>query len=156
MKPLTYLYFLLCVFIAFLAFGCSAAEETTDEGDAKLENAEVGEHVVLNNIYFDFGKATLRDESKPELERIIRVMKKNPTMRIEISGHTDNVGTDAVNNRLSQDRANSVVRYLTQVGSIRVGRLAAKGYGKTRPVATNDTEEGRQQNRRIEFTVLEK
>jgi outer membrane protein OmpA-like peptidoglycan-associated protein len=75
-------------------------------------------------------------------------------MQIEISGHTDSIGSDEVNNRLSQGRADVVKNYLTNQGKIPAARIVTKGYGKTRPVASNDTEEGQQANRRVEFLIL--
>ncbi len=109
--------------------------------------------IALNNIFFDFNKATLRTESVTELNNLVKLMKDNPKLRIEIAGHTDSIGTADINNRLSQMRAEEVKQYLVDWG-ITSARLRAKGYGATRPVATNDTEEGRQQNRRTEFEIL--
>jgi outer membrane protein OmpA-like peptidoglycan-associated protein len=108
---------------------------------------------VLNNIFYDFDKATLRDESKSELEQLVKLMNDNSTIRIELSSHTDNKGSEDYNIRLSQGRAQSVVDYLVKNG-ISNERLVAKGYGKSMPVATNETDEGRQQNRRTEFKIL--
>jgi OmpA-OmpF porin, OOP family len=116
---------------------------------------EVGSTVRLNNIFFETGSSTLKEESFAELNRVVEFMKNNPTVKIELGGHTDNVGTDAINNKLSQDRVNSVQKYLTEKG-VSADRMVAKGYGKTKPVASNDTDEGRQQNRRVEFIILEK
>lgn len=118
-----------------------------------VEPIAVGTKVDLNNVFFEFGKATLSEESFPELTRIADLMKSRPMMQVEISGHTDNVGSDVSNERLSQARAEAVRAYLVQNG-IALQRIAAKGYGETRPVATNDTDEGRQQNRRVEFLIV--
>ena len=96
----------------------------------------VGANIVLNNMYFEFRSYKLLKESKYELNRIIKLMKENPTLRVEISGHTDNVGTDKANQKLSMQRAQSVVEYLVDNGIARE-RLEAKGYGKTKPIATN-------------------
>ncbi len=123
--------------------------------DVKLKKIEVGKTIVLNNIFYDFDKATLRSESIAELERLILLLNDNPTMNIEISSHTDNKGTDEYNQKLSQMRAQSVVDYLIEKGIIRQ-RLIAKGYGESVPVAENETDEGRQQNRRTEFKILSK
>jgi OOP family OmpA-OmpF porin len=145
----------LCVAILAVLLGvfidCAASEEETEE----LKPGEVGESVVLPNIYFDFNKATLRPESYPELNKVVKLMDDYPTLKIEIGGHTDSVGTEAVNLKLSQDRAASVVKYLVDHAVSR-DRLIAKGYGKSKPIESNATEEGRAKNRRIEFTVLEK
>jgi outer membrane protein OmpA-like peptidoglycan-associated protein len=129
------------------------AEYKEIERDLYLVPLEVGSTIRLNNIFFDFGKATLRPESYPELDRLLGYMAQNSKMKIELSGHTDNVGSDDANLKLSDDRAKAVVEYLISKG-VEVERVVAKGYGKTKPVGTNDTEEGRQLNRRVEFTIL--
>lgn len=121
--------------------------------DLYLVPIEKGQTVRLNNIFFDFGKATLRAESYPELDRLVTIMKENNKMSIEMSGHTDNVGNEASNLKLSEERAQSVTQYLIAKG-VKSSRIVAKGYGKSKPVATNDTEEGRQLNRRVEFTIM--
>lgn len=123
------------------------------EQDILLAPIEVGEVVRLNNIFFETGKSTLLDESFPELDRVVKLMTDNATMKIEISGHTDSVGEDADNLTLSQARAQAVVDYLTSKG-VKKNRLTAQGYGETKPVATNDTDEGKQLNRRVEFKIL--
>ena len=115
---------------------------------------EKGAKVILNNIFFETGKATLSPQSRVELEKAIDLMKGNPSMKIEVGGHTDNVGDDAFNMKLSYDRAKSVIEYLVN-GGIPVNVLQAKGYGEMNPIATNDTEEGRKSNRRTEFVILE-
>lgn len=121
----------------------------------QLEKINVGSKIVLKNIFYDFDKATLRPESMSELERLARLLNNNPAMKIELSSHTDNKGSDEYNVKLSQERAQSVVDYLI-TKNISKDRLEAKGYGKSQPIATNDTDEGRQLNRRTEFTILEK
>jgi len=131
------------------------AEYKEIQKDLYLSPVEVGEIIRLNNIFFDYDKATLRPESYPELERVIAFLKENPKVEIELSGHTDNRGKDEYNLNLSQARANAVVEYIIQHG-IDASRLIAKGYGETRPVASNDTEEGMQLNRRVEFEILKK
>jgi outer membrane protein OmpA-like peptidoglycan-associated protein len=109
--------------------------------------------IALNNLFFDFNKATLQPESMPELGNLIRFLKQNATIKIEIAGHTDSVGTADFNQHLSQARAESVKTYLVQHG-IAASRLRAKGYGLTQPIADNATEEGRKKNRRTEFRIL--
>ncbi|CAN5481852.1 hypothetical protein BH10BAC6_BH10BAC6_17440 [soil metagenome] len=111
--------------------------------------------VRLNNVFFDFGKYDLRPESYPELDRLVQFLSDESTVMIEVAGHTDNVGDDRSNLTLSQNRVNSVRAYLESKG-VATGRATAKGYGKTKPVAPNDTEQGRQQNRRVEFVILKK
>ncbi|MBI4947853.1 MAG: PD40 domain-containing protein [Bacteroidetes bacterium] len=120
-----------------------------------LEKINVGSKIVLRNIFHDFDQATLRDESISEMERLVQLLSNNPTMKIELSSHTDSKGTDEYNMKLSQARAQSVVDYLISK-DISKDRLVAKGYGESQPVAANDTEDGRQMNRRTEFTILEK
>jgi OmpA-OmpF porin, OOP family len=121
--------------------------------DILLEPIMVGANIVLNNMYFEFRSYRLLKDSKYELNRIIRLMKENPTLKVEISGHTDNIGTDMANNKLSMQRAQSVVEYLINKGISR-DRLVSKGYGKKKPIATNKSDEGRKENRRVEIEVL--
>ena len=123
--------------------------------DLFLVPIEVGGVIRLNNIFFDFNKSVLRDESFAELNRLVTVLSQYPTMEVEMSGHTDNVGNDEYNNQLSRDRAKAVKDYIVSRG-INANRIVAKGYGKSRPVAANDSEEGRQLNRRVEFTIIKK
>jgi outer membrane protein OmpA-like peptidoglycan-associated protein len=123
--------------------------------DILLKKIAVGSKIILKNIFFDFDKATLRSESTAELERLIALLNDVGSLRIELSGHTDNKGAAAYNQKLSEERAKTVVDYLVKKG-INAARLEFKGYGMTSPVATNDTEEGRQQNRRTEFKILSK
>jgi outer membrane protein OmpA-like peptidoglycan-associated protein len=122
--------------------------------DIKLKKVEIGKSIVLNNIFYDFDKATLRPESKSELLRLLTLMKENPKMKVEISSHTDDKGSDDYNMKLSQARAQSVVDFLIE-NRIEKERLTAKGYGETVPISPNDTDEGRQLNRRTEFKILE-
>ena len=107
----------------------------------------------MNNIFFEFGKAALKPESFPELNRIANFFKTNTKLISEVSGHTDNVGTDEVNNRLSQERADVVRNYLLSQG-VPPERIKAQGYGKTRPKVANDTPENQAINRRVEFEIL--
>lgn len=123
------------------------------EKDIFLKKVVVGKSIVLRNIFFDVAKSTLRSESTAELNRLVALMDENPTIRIEIGGHTDNVGSDEYNQKLSENRAKAVVDYLIANG-INKSRLEWKGYGETTPLATNDTPEGRQQNRRTEFKII--
>jgi len=121
--------------------------------DFELDKIEVGTKVVLNNIFFETAKSTLTPASFKELDNVVRMLNETPTLRIEISGHTDNTGSLDLNMRLSQSRAKSVVDYLIGRG-ISAGRLEFKGYGPQQLVAPNDNEAGRSQNRRVEFKVL--
>jgi len=123
--------------------------------DIQLKKIEIGKKIVLNNIFYDFDKSTLRTESVSELDRLVLLMTENPTIKIELSSHTDNVGSDEYNMTLSQARAQSVVDYVIAKG-INKERLVAKGYGESISIASNDNEAGRQQNRRTEFKILSK
>lgn len=123
--------------------------------DLFLVPIEVGSTIRLNNIFFETGKAELKSESYNELNRVVEMLTQNPSMTIELSGHTDNVGNDASNKKLSQDRANACKAYLESKG-IDASRLKAVGYGKDKPVADNGTDEGKALNRRVEFTILTK
>lgn len=109
--------------------------------------------IVLNNIYFDFDRSDLQPGSSIELDRVVKFLNDNPTVKIEISAHTDSKGSDDYNLSLSQKRAESVVAFLAGAG-IDPARLIAKGYGETVPVADNSTEEGSAKNRRVEMKVL--
>jgi outer membrane protein OmpA-like peptidoglycan-associated protein len=135
----------------------SAFSEYTElSKDLYLVPIEKGITVELKNIFFDRKMATLQPASYAELRRLVQLMNDNPSLKIQISGHTDAMGKDADNLTLSNDRAQSVRTYLINEGSIDASRLKAVGYGETKPVATNDTEEGRALNRRVELTILEK
>lgn len=123
------------------------------EKEIALKKMEVGSKIVLRNIFFDFNKSTLRPESNSELENLLTLLTENPKLKIEISGHTDNVGSAAYNKKLSESRAQSVVNFLLGK-NVDKSRLTFAGYGFDQPIAPNDTEEGRQLNRRTEFKVM--
>lgn len=132
--------------------------------DVLMKKVSVGEKIVLRNIFYDLNKATLRPESKTELERLIQLMNDNPTLKIELSGHTDSRGDAAYNMKLSKDRAASVVKYLVEHG-IPASRLESAGYGETQLIHTDaeiyklptvKREELHQENRRTEFKILAK
>jgi outer membrane protein OmpA-like peptidoglycan-associated protein len=119
----------------------------------ELEPIKVGTRVVLNNIFFDFDKASLRPESAVELQKLQALLEKFPKMIVEISGFTDSKGTKDYNLKLSQQRAESVVKFLTDRG-ISKSRLFPRGYGEADPAVSNTTVQGRQLNRRIEFKIV--
>ena len=144
-----YLYFLQTVDLT------KDTAELIIKRDFAVSKVEVGAKVVLKNIFFETAKATLKSGSFTELENVVKFLNDNPTVRLEISGHTDNVGSLKANTKLSQDRAQSVVNYLVSKG-IAASRLEAKGYAFSQPLATNDTQDGRAQNRRVEFKILSK
>ncbi|MGB3617527.1 MAG: OmpA family protein [Catalinimonas sp.] len=121
--------------------------------DVPLSPLREGMKTRLDNIFFASGEWELLDDSRVELQRIASFLKQNPDLRVEIEGHTDDVGTDAANQRLSEQRARTVREYLTERG-VTADRLQSKGYGEAQPVAPNDDDDGRRRNRRIEFRVL--
>ena len=116
------------------------------------KNIEMTRDIVRLLVYFDFDKAVLQQESYVDLDRAVQFLKDNPSMRGELAGHTDNVGTREYNLKLSNDRAHAVLEYLVGKGVAQT-RLTAKGYAFDEPVTSNDSEEGRAQNRRVEFRV---
>lgn len=120
-----------------------------------LEPIEIGNKVILNNIFFDTNKFDLKPESIAELQKLVEFLTVNPTVHIEISGHTDNVGNDQINQTLSENRAKSVYQYLI-ANKVDASRLVYKGYGKTQPIAPNDNEDSRSKNRRTEFKIIAK
>ena len=118
-----------------------------------LSPLTAGSVIALRNIFFNTASYDLLPASNAELEKLVQLLRTNTTLRIELGGHTDNVGADAANLTLSDQRAQAVRDFVIAQG-IDASRITAKGYGETKPVATNDTEEGRAQNRRTEVTVL--
>jgi outer membrane protein OmpA-like peptidoglycan-associated protein/tetratricopeptide (TPR) repeat protein len=129
------------------------AAATPPEKNIPLQPLEANATIVLHNIFFESKQYTLQPASQIELDKLVKLLQENTGLVTEISGHTDNVGSDRDNLLLSENRAKAVVAYLTQKG-IPASRLSAKGYGETKPVADNATEEGRAQNRRTEFKVI--
>jgi outer membrane protein OmpA-like peptidoglycan-associated protein len=120
-----------------------------------LKRLEAGSKIVLKNIFFDYDKSTIKSESFAELERLVELMIVESQMRVEISGHTDNKGSDTYNKTLSENRAKAVVELMIELG-ISPGRFEYKGYGFDRPIADNETENGRKENRRTEFKIISK
>jgi OOP family OmpA-OmpF porin len=125
------------------------------EQDLYLEPEEVGASISLNNVFFDTNKFDLKPESEAELNRLVKYLKENPSFEVEVAGHTDNVGNNTDNETLSFNRASTVAKYLLGQG-LKQERLQVKGYGEDKPIATNDSEQGRAQNRRVEFNLLKK
>ncbi|MBX2901262.1 MAG: OmpA family protein [Cyclobacteriaceae bacterium] len=134
-----------------------ATEETqTINRRVLLRKVAIGEVSALRHVFFDFGKASLQEASFDELNMMVTMMKQNESMQVEIGGHTDDVGSDAFNKKLSQQRADAVKKYLTDNG-ITGRRIRSVGYGEERPLVSNDDEAGgREINRRVEFKVLAK
>jgi outer membrane protein OmpA-like peptidoglycan-associated protein len=114
---------------------------------------ETNAMITLNNIFFDFDKATLKKESFPELNRIITLMKEKSSMEVEIAGHTDPIGTGEYNMGLSERRANSVTKYLVDQG-ISIKRITTSYFGETRLIDNSNTPAGNRKNRRVEFKIL--
>ena len=126
--------------------------DSTYEKNIALQPIEINASIVLKNIFFDINKFELKTESQVELDKLVQLLIENPSLKIEISGHTDNVGKPIDNLLLSNNRAKAVVDYLIKK-NIATARLTVKGYGETKPVANNKTEDGRALNRRTEMKV---
>ncbi|MBQ9588072.1 MAG: OmpA family protein [Bacteroidales bacterium] len=146
--------------VAVVCLTCGAAEATDSVGEAQPtetiaapDTLQVGATFVLENIFFDFDKATLLQQSYRELQQLLAILHRYPTMKIEVRGHTDGHGSADYNQRLSENRAKAVVDYLVEKG-IDPKRLQFKGFGKTMPIESNATEAGRARNRRVEFKVI--
>lgn len=122
--------------------------------DISLIKVTVGKKVVMNNILFETGKSVLTSSSYAELNRLFNILLDNPLMKIEISGHTDKTGSEAINFKLSEERAKAVVEYLVQMG-INRSRMEFRGFGSLQPIDDNATPQGRANNRRVEFKILE-
>jgi outer membrane protein OmpA-like peptidoglycan-associated protein len=146
-------YYIDDVEIRLVAEAVDTMEEKESEPQATEAVPTVGETLTLREIYFQYDKTTLLQQSYNELQRLLRLLEANPKMRIEIGGHTDSKGSVEYNQRLSEGRAKAVADYLIEHG-INAKRLEFKGYGKSRPIDDNDSEEGRARNRRVEIKVL--
>lgn len=150
-------------YTAYDAFNCRSegklvvqnAEEMKENTELGLENIKEGESIILKNIFFEYDKTKLLPSSFPELNKVVDFMEKNNISLIEISGHTDSDGSDTYNEVLSKGRAESVVKYLQKNG-IALSRMKAVGYGESKPIDTNFSDQGKAQNRRVEFTLLKK
>jgi outer membrane protein OmpA-like peptidoglycan-associated protein len=123
--------------------------------DLLVAPIQTGVTVQMNNIFFEFGRATLQTESYYELDRIVDLLTQNNNMIIEVQGHTDNVGSDEANLKLSQQRADAVRDYLTKK-KLPLDRVRSVGYGESKPIASNATTEGQSKNRRVEFLIVRK
>jgi outer membrane protein OmpA-like peptidoglycan-associated protein len=142
----------------FYSDNYSLSVESSDsvyQKNIPLQPIEVNASIVLRNIFFEVNKYVLNPESQVELDKVVQLLSENPTVKIQISGHTDNVGKPADNLVLSNNRAKAVINYLVQKG-ISIQRLTAKGFGETQPVAPNTTDAGKAQNRRTEMKVISK
>lgn len=130
------------------------ASDNRSQIDIPLTALRAGASLLLHDIFFDVNQAFLRPESYAELDRLVRLMNENPDLKIEIQAHTDNQGRAAYNKKLSDRRADSALQYLIENG-IAPERMSSVGFGDTKPVADNTTEEGRQQNRRVELIIID-
>lgn len=147
--------------VKYKAFTSDADYTTIDVPDVKGEllefevtiEFEIPKQYKLDNVYFESGKALITPASFKELDELVEYLMLKKTLVIEIAGHTDNVGAPAGNLKLSQDRSNAVRDYLVKKG-IPSARLVPKGYGDTQPIASNDTDAGKQKNRRTEVRVI--
>lgn len=139
-----------------VSLGRATEEPQTVNRKVLLRKVAVGEVSALRHVFFDFAKATLQEDSFDELNMMLTMMKQNQSMQVEIGGHTDDVGSDSSNKKLSQQRADAVKAYLTSNG-VSGRRIKSIGYGEERPLVSNDDESGgREINRRVEFKVLAK
>ncbi|MDH5475382.1 MAG: OmpA family protein, partial [Cyclobacteriaceae bacterium] len=128
-------------------------DEKPLEQDLALVPIEKNAIITLNNVFFDFDKATLKEESFPELSRLVKTLSSRVSMTIEVDGHTDNTGPDEYNLYLSERRAKAVANYLIEQG-VENSRIEVKFFGETQPVESNNTREGRRKNRRVEFKII--
>ena len=128
---------------------------TPYQKDIAMKQITVGSSLVLNNIFYSSASSSLLKESFAELNTLVKLLNENPSLKVEIEGHTDNVGSEQYNNNLSQKRADAVKNYLVEKG-IAESRLKSRGYGFTKPIADNSTEEGRAKNRRTQIRITER
>ncbi|GAB3503971.1 hypothetical protein GCM10027341_33690 [Spirosoma knui] len=128
-------------------------EKEDPKADSVFRNLQVNQSFRLDNVYFDQSSYVLRNESYPQLNKLIKTLATTPKLVIEIAGHTDNVGDRRLNQLLSENRAKVITTYLIRNG-ISENRLRYNGYGDKRPAAPNDSEENKRKNRRVEFVVL--
>jgi outer membrane protein OmpA-like peptidoglycan-associated protein/tetratricopeptide (TPR) repeat protein len=136
-------------------FSLTTKSPDSTEKNIPLQPIEVNASVVLKNIFFDFNKYEVKATSQVELDKVVQLLNDNPTAKIQIAGHTDNIGSAADNLKLSENRAKAVIAYLAGKG-IDIKRLSFKGYGATQAIADNKSEEGRAMNRRTELKVVGK
>lgn len=135
--------------------GLFSLKKTLENVDKNLHSVRKGEEIILDNVFFDFNKATLRKKSEKELDKLVNILKRHDNLKIKVVGHTDDVGSKSYNQKLSEDRAKAVVEYLINKG-VEENKLKYSGKGESEPIASNETEKGRQLNRRTSFEVLAK
>ena len=134
--------------------GLTRSQTLYVELELGIEEAKAGKSIVLNNIYFATGSAMVNVNTSSDLKKLVQFLIDNPSAKLEIQGHTDNVGSKDLNQKLSQQRADSIVKYLLEKG-VQQEQLIAKGYGDTLPIATNETTAGKSKNRRVEMKVIQ-
>ena len=159
LEYLTYLLPGAYYYIDDIELVCLTCRDKEIQGDIIITKTkdeieyEVGQIIILENIFFEFDKSTLLPQSFVELKNLLDLLAKYPNMRIELSGHTDYMGKDKYNQRLSESRAKAVYDYLLLMG-IESKRIKYKGFGAKKPIADNKTDEGRAKNRRVEFKII--
>ncbi len=136
-------------------FDAQTSRAKMEEVNFKLQPIEAGRVVALKNVLFQVGTTKLLNESFPELDDVVTFLKGNRKVKIELQGHTDNQGNAAKDLELSQQRVDVIKAYLVKEG-ISSGRIKGKGFGASKPIASNANEEGRKLNRRVEFVILKK
>ncbi len=129
-------------------------QEVTADASSIADELNKSGHIALYGIHFDTGKATILPDSESLLNEIVKMMQQNPNVKLSVEGHTDNVGAATANQTLSEKRTQAVVSWLTG-HDVAAVRLKSKGWGQTKPVADNDTEEGRGKNRRVELVKIQ-
>jgi outer membrane protein OmpA-like peptidoglycan-associated protein len=132
--------------------GSFNANEDSDSVLVVKNNIKVGEKVTLKNIFFENGRFYILPESFPELNKLAQYLIRNPTMEVQINGHSDNSGSKNKNQKLSEQRAREVFEYLIKKGV--QNKLYFKGFGSSMPIASNETDEGMAKNRRVEFEII--
>lgn len=138
------------------SFEIKAREQELKTEFAKvLSDSAITNTILLKHVFFETGSDKLSDLSKHELDNVVKIMNERASMKVELGGHTDNVGDAAMNQELSQKRASSVLNYLISNG-VASAKLSARGYGQNNPVESNDTPEGRDKNRRTELKIISK
>lgn len=128
-------------------------QEVTADASSLADELNKSGHVAVYGIHFDTGKATIQADSESILSEIVKMLQQNPDIKLSVEGHTDNVGMVASNQALSEKRAQAVVAWLSSHG-INASRLKAKGWGQTKPVADNSTDDGKAKNRRVELVKM--
>jgi OOP family OmpA-OmpF porin len=146
----------LCLMLALFVMACECKQVVKEEPPPPPPPAPapVEEKIVLNGIRFDFDKSNIKDEFVPVLDEAAEILKKHPDKKVVVEGHTDSIGSDDYNEKLGMRRAEAVKAYLVDKG-VAADNLSTESFGESKPVADNDTKEGRAMNRRQEFRIME-